>query len=268
MSLAPLPVCQWMMKSDGPGAKGVFARSPLASTKWLSVIHWFALTSAFVCSHNSLVHVGFPPWMHCQQWTMSQNMGSMDAVFSSSVPRPQVEPLCPSTLIETRRPLPERQVSIPCNFAWEVLRVPFENLHRLYQEIKVFNVWCPEKKKRHWAFLEGDILRGEGCHTAWLLRVAPKQSFPWLPWQPRTFAGADRNWAKKGCGMAGMANKWGQTFFFAGNLWGPQKVCLMLGVIVVHVPFLYQSWWDGQVYSACGFYVISTCTGFVTNLVL
>lgn len=42
------------------------------------------------------------------------------------------------------------------------------------------------------------------CHTAWLLRVAPKQSFPWLPWQPRTFAGADRNWAKKGCGMAGM----------------------------------------------------------------
>ena len=29
-----------------------------------------------------------------------------------------------------------------------------------HQEIKVFNVWCPEKKKRHWAFLEGDILRG------------------------------------------------------------------------------------------------------------
>ncbi|CAJ1445040.1 unnamed protein product [Effrenium voratum] len=31
------------------------------------------------------------------------------------------------------------------------------------KEIKVFNVWCPEKKKRHWAFLEGDILRG-ACH--------------------------------------------------------------------------------------------------------
>eukprot|EP00429_Kryptoperidinium_foliaceum_P052443 CAMPEP_0176078880 /NCGR_PEP_ID=MMETSP0120_2-20121206/39449_1 /TAXON_ID=160619 /ORGANISM="Kryptoperidinium foliaceum, Strain CCMP 1326" /LENGTH=539 /DNA_ID=CAMNT_0017412631 /DNA_START=29 /DNA_END=1644 /DNA_ORIENTATION=- len=28
------------------------------------------------------------------------------------------------------------------------------------QEIKVFNVWCPEKKKRHWAFPGGDILRG------------------------------------------------------------------------------------------------------------
>lgn len=32
------------------------------------------------------------------------------------------------------------------------------------KEIKVFNVWCPEKKKRHWAFLEGDILRGADRH--------------------------------------------------------------------------------------------------------
>merc|ERR1719238_2376208 len=27
-------------------------------------------------------------------------------------------------------------------------------------EIKLFNVYCPEKKKRHWAFPAGDILRG------------------------------------------------------------------------------------------------------------
>ena len=187
--------------------------------------------------------------MHCQQWTMSQNMASMDAVFSSSVPRPQVEPLCPSTLIETRRPLPQRKVSIPCNFAWEVLRVPFENLHRLYQEIKVFNVWCPEKKKRHWAFLEGDILRGEGLQEFCVVKIDSILSMT-------AMTAAPFSRSRSQLGKKGMWDGW------------DGQVCLMLGVIVVHVPFLYQSWWDGQVYSACGFYVISTCTGFVTNLVL
>mmetsp|Transcript_63128 Transcript_63128/g.113618 ORF Transcript_63128/g.113618 Transcript_63128/m.113618 type:complete len:817 (-) Transcript_63128:118-2568(-) len=28
------------------------------------------------------------------------------------------------------------------------------------KEIKLFNVWCPDKKKRHWTFPGGDILRG------------------------------------------------------------------------------------------------------------
>lgn len=28
------------------------------------------------------------------------------------------------------------------------------------QDIKLFNVWCPEKKKRHWAFVGGDCVRG------------------------------------------------------------------------------------------------------------
>ena len=192
--------------------------------------------------------------MHCQQWTMSQNMGSMDAVFSSSVPRPQVEPLCPSTLIETRRPLPERKVSIPCNFAWEVLRVPFENLHRLYQEIKVFNVWCPEKKKRHWAFLEGDILRGEGLQEFCVVKI---DSIKWklsvLPHcliascSPKTILSMTAMTAAHFCRSRSQLGKKGMWDGWDG------QVCLMLGVIVVHVPFLYQSWWDGQVYSACGF---------------
>lgn len=37
-------------------------------------------------------------------------------------------------------------------------------IDRNKKEIKIFNVWCPEKKKRHWAFLEGDILRGADRH--------------------------------------------------------------------------------------------------------
>lgn len=37
-------------------------------------------------------------------------------------------------------------------------------IDRNKKEIKIFSVWCPEKKKRHWAFLEGDILRGADRH--------------------------------------------------------------------------------------------------------
>lgn len=128
-------------------------------------------------------------------------MGSMDAVFfvDATASGGAIVPIYvdrnKKDAVGQVRTVPESKVSIPCKFAWEVLRVSFENLHRFCQEIKVFNVWCPEKKKRHWAFLEGDILRGEGLEefcvlkidSIWKLSVlrhcliascSPKQSFP------------------------------------------------------------------------------------------
>eukprot|EP00928_Gymnodinium_smaydae_P071012 TRINITY_DN5470_c0_g1_i2.p1 TRINITY_DN5470_c0_g1~~TRINITY_DN5470_c0_g1_i2.p1 ORF type:complete len:732 (+),score=183.10 TRINITY_DN5470_c0_g1_i2:73-2268(+) len=44
-------------------------------------------------------------------------------------------------------------------FAQCVVIVPVY-VDKAKQEIHLFNLWCPEKKKRHWAFPGGDILRG------------------------------------------------------------------------------------------------------------
>lgn len=37
-------------------------------------------------------------------------------------------------------------------------------VNRIKKEISLLSVWCPEKKKRHWAFPGGDILRGGDRH--------------------------------------------------------------------------------------------------------
>jgi len=44
-------------------------------------------------------------------------------------------------------------------FAQCVVVVPVM-VDKAKQDVKLFNVWCPEKKKRHWAFPGGDIVRG------------------------------------------------------------------------------------------------------------
>jgi len=58
-------------------------------------------------------------------------------------------------------------------------------IDRNKKEIKIFNVWCPEKKKRHWAFLEADILRGadrhiyDTCRRVFNSQVGHLFSKPW-----------------------------------------------------------------------------------------
>jgi len=48
-------------------------------------------------------------------------------------------------------------------FAGCVVLVPVF-INKAKEEIKLLNVWCPEKKKKHWAFMGGDVKRGVDRH--------------------------------------------------------------------------------------------------------